>query len=376
LRQFERRQSRLQPRATLAGGATGAADTGQTARGVESLKKSGESSLVVGDVVLDQAGTLEIAQAATSPHFTLAAKSVLSVGSLPATGDAEILYHRSSDDTLWLDTDGGGSWVQFGGDCLWQRNGVVLSPATAGDSVELIGTAVSGSVLNIKRDLASASTNSPVVVIDQENLNDDQPALTIYQDCPVAAVIVNASTGGAISASSSGSTIVAGTTSTDKDEYAIETDDHVKLGSRADFSERSAAASPRAANPSTGLGRLFCMDDSKFHFINASGKCYGWFDADGDTGIEVEQNADEDKIRLKTSGAERVVLDATQLKCTKKIRSDDKFNCNGSDGISASLPVITNCDFGSMMVKTKTLTFTGGILTAVSAESSWTSAPL
>jgi hypothetical protein len=58
-------------------------------------------------------------------------------------------------------------------------------------------------------------------------------------------------------------------------------------------------------------------------------------DADSDTLIQVEESADEDKIRFDTAGTERMVLDSTSLTVTPKIVSDagidiDNINIDGT----------------------------------------------
>ena len=58
-------------------------------------------------------------------------------------------------------------------------------------------------------------------------------------------------------------------------------------------------------------------------------------DADNDTLIQVEESADEDKIRFDTAGTQRMILDSTSLTVTPKIVSDagidiDNINIDGT----------------------------------------------
>jgi len=78
---------------------------------------------------------------------------------------------------------------------------------------------------------------------------------------------------------------------------------------RMDTSQRTAIASP-----ATGL-LVFDTDTQSFWFYSGAwtelsdGNSDELSDADNDTKIEVEQNADEDIIRMSTAGSERITID-------------------------------------------------------------------
>ncbi len=55
------------------------------------------------------------------------------------------------------------------------------------------------------------------------------------------------------------------------------------------------------------------------------------------------------------------------------IRSDSGFNVNSYPGVSDTVTFVTAVQEGTVIqVKTRTLTFSGGICTEISAESDWT----
>lgn len=58
---------------------------------------------------------------------------------------------------------------------------------------------------------------------------------------------------------------------------------------------------------------------------------------------------------------------------TGKIRTDDKYNCGGTDGVSGTFQVITDVrdNAGTIEKKTRSLTYTGGIITTIGTESGW-----
>jgi hypothetical protein len=85
-------------------------------------------------------------------------------------------------------------------------------------------------------------------------------------------------------------------------------------------------ATAKQANPSAPAHWYFDAPlEGMATYVKDEDKCYqyitSWnelrisclFDADMDTGIEVEQSADEDKIRFKTAGTERLSLDSVGL---------------------------------------------------------------
>jgi hypothetical protein len=81
-------------------------------------------------------------------------------------------------------------------------------------------------------------------------------------------------------------------------------------------------ATAKQANPSAPAHWYFDAPlEGMATYVKDEDKCYQYItswnelriscllDADRDTGIEVEQSADEDKIRFKTGGTERVIID-------------------------------------------------------------------
>lgn len=150
-----------------------------------------------------------------------------------------------------------------------------------------------------------------------------------------------------------------------------------KAGAYADFDDRNSAASPRAANAPPGDGRLYCSDDATWSFIDDAGMTMGFADADGDTKIQVEEGDDDDTFRIDIAASEEFTLDATKGNFNCPLEVDTKYIIDGTDGIDASgIVLITDVDFAAQQVKYRTLTWEGGILTACSAESAWTPAPL
>jgi hypothetical protein len=97
----------------IIGGSGGRSPTGTASLvGVSSLKtaESGAEYLE-GDLVLHAEGTASVEQDADAPHFTFYGWSVLSVSALPGTPDQEMIYWRTSDDSLWWYN--GTGWVRL-----------------------------------------------------------------------------------------------------------------------------------------------------------------------------------------------------------------------------------------------------------------------
>lgn len=167
------------------------------------------------------------------------------------------------------------------------------------------------------------------------------------------------------------------TSGSGNDDYSVYAADRIKAGIWADFDEHGIAGSPRLTPPPSGDARMAYFSDDLWYAVNDAGKVYGWSDADGDTKIEVEESADEDKIRMDSGGTERLVLDSTGADFAVEVSAHTNFDVDGTNGIGvASMTLITDVDFNTMQIKYRTLTFVGGILTADTGESGWTAAPL
>jgi hypothetical protein len=136
-----------------------------------------------GDVELRASGTLALADSAgTVPPdrvFTLTATSMLPVAALPATGDPDLLYRLTTDDTLWRDIGGAGGWELLQASAYWLRDAATgrLTPVTGGDDVLLPG----GSML-LKRAAASASENMLAGYDDGAVIGTDYPKFRAYHD--------------------------------------------------------------------------------------------------------------------------------------------------------------------------------------------------
>jgi hypothetical protein len=266
------------------------------------------------------------------------------------------------------------------------------------DRFKIDCTETTGYALEVTRDLPSASTDSPVVSIGQANSGDNQAAAYITQagsgaglqlihtktGSPVygvAATVASESDnttamGGACSAATGKTRGVAGSVvSSDNEAYGGHFD-QTKVGKHGDFDERGMAASPRIPAAPSGDARLGFLDDDKFSTVNDAGKAYGYYDADGDTGIEPEKTADCDQLAGYVAGTLRALLSATGLAVTGEVSATTNFDVAGNNGVSGSYTMITDCDFDTHEVKYQTITIRGGIVTAVSAESGWTAAPL
>jgi len=236
------------------------------------------------------------------------------------------------------------------------------------------------------------------VSIVQDNVGDDQYALSVLNDGSAAAIHGNGATqtgiygesgdssygvhGASVNSSgvygeSTNSNGVTGSGGAGNNDYGG-TFNSTKVGTWADFDERSAAASPPAAPPPTGDGRLYCVaTENVFSFIDDAGMSYGYSDQDKDTKIQVEEGDDDDTFRVDCGGSEEMTLTASAANFNGTVECDTKYIIDGTDGIdAASITLITDVDFNTTKVKYRTATWEGGILTAMSAESAWTAAPL
>jgi|GEM_PF-3665209 len=135
--------------------------------------------------------------------------------------------------------------------------------------------------LLVERDLASGSTDSPVVTIHQDNAGDDQDALSVQQDCDADAVVAVAQAGEAFSGLSTDGYAVLGwsinddgivgsSTSAANDDYSIKALEHTYLANYADYYTAHALA-PMTAPPADTLrtyadttltSRLYAKDSS------------------------------------------------------------------------------------------------------------------
>ena len=65
----------------------------------------------------------------------------------------------------------------------------------------------------------------------------------------------------------------------------------------------------------------------------------GLWDADTDTGIQVEESADEDKIRFDTAGAERMIIDDTGNVGVGELNPTDRLHVSGDTRLEGALQV-------------------------------------
>jgi hypothetical protein len=69
-------------------------------------------------------------------------------------------------------------------------------------------------------------------------------------------------------------------------------------------------------------------------------------DADSDTRVQVEESADEDKIRFDTGGTERAVIDSTGLSVTGTINASTDVQINGSSAATTGKAIAMALVFG------------------------------
>ena len=77
-----------------------------------------------------QAGQLSAVNLGTPGEIAVDIDSMLAVAGLPGTGVVNVLYWDTTDDTIWFDADGAGTWVQVGGG---GGTGDVVGPPSAID---------------------------------------------------------------------------------------------------------------------------------------------------------------------------------------------------------------------------------------------------
>ena len=140
MRMFERRSL---PRVSSAGSARAEISSSEqvpVGSMVRSLAAGLGADQRTGHIELTANGTLELAESipGTNPpdfRFAFTARSMLAVTSLPGTGEAGILYLRTTDDTIWYYSSD--TWYELAGDSLWIDDGSQLRPATDGRGIVL-----------------------------------------------------------------------------------------------------------------------------------------------------------------------------------------------------------------------------------------------
>jgi len=199
-------------------------------------------------------------------------------------------------------TDGAAVWSALGG--FWKRTGTILSPLNTGDSVELNGTATTGSTLKVVRNQSTA--NAAVVYIHQDSATNGYPALAILQDGTASgSEAIEIKTNGnnarginiltlgtlarGVQCTTSGDNadgfyadvtgsgangiqcVISGTCLSENDTYGGKFT-RIKAGRYADFDESNN--SPLASPPENGDVRVVAGDDGRMYAINNAGDCH------------------------------------------------------------------------------------------------------
>jgi hypothetical protein len=218
-----------------------------------------------------------------------------------SNGEGASLVGIEDAGTYFTGTDVEAALQEIGSDLAgatsyWDRTGTVLSPATAGDTVEIDQTSTTGNALKVIRDLASGSTNDAVVEFAQINAGDDQAALAISNASTSAfmpgalRVLASGATGNGVgtwsttgggdadsvavlaeaqAVTANATYGVWGTTaSTANDGYGGRFD-KASVGDYADFDE--SADSPLAAAPEAGHVRAVAGSDGRLYAIDSDG---------------------------------------------------------------------------------------------------------
>ncbi|HNS18341.1 MAG TPA: FISUMP domain-containing protein [Bacteroidales bacterium] len=89
--------------------------------------------------------------------------------------------------------------------------------------------------------------------------------------------------------------------------------------------------------------------------------------------LTMEPNSAANTLYIKTGGNVGIGKNAPaeKLDVTGRVRSDQGFNVNGTNGLNDTINQVTAYDFANEKLKYRTLIYTGGILTYTSPESGW-----
>ena len=92
--------------------------------------------------------------------------------------------------------------------------------------------------------------------------------------------------------------------------------------------------------------------------------------------LTIEPNSEANTIYIKTGGNIGIGKNAPveKLDVAGRVRSDQGFNVNGTNGLNDTLNQVTAFDFTNDKLKYRTLIYAGGILIYTSAESGWVAA--
>src|SRR5690606_17809595 len=101
-------------------------------------------------------------------------------------------------------------------------------------------------------------------------------------------------------------------------------------------------------------------------YIGSGGSASTLVDADGDTKIQVEESADEDKLRFDTAGNERMVIDNAGKVGIGTGTPTQELDIHGSDAATASI-LLTNFGTSNSISPLFTMQRTNGTRSAPTA---------
>jgi hypothetical protein len=101
------------------------------------------------------------------------------------TSNAVVKFDASADELYF---DGCDLWLKDNDQLEFGDSSDVIVDWDSGNSQLLVNIAEAGQV-QVARNLTSGATNSPVVLVKQDNASDDQAALTVEQDATAALAV-------------------------------------------------------------------------------------------------------------------------------------------------------------------------------------------